>query len=111
MTLTRPIPLEARPVLKVIRNSSERPAALPGPGDEVAMRWIIGRDYYCPMGLCACAMRGDPVVMLDFIGNDKFGKYPDLSDDAVYEFSDWWDEQTDPQAAVDAVWGKTGETK
>lgn len=92
--LTRPMSEAAQRVAAIIRRDVSEPHCLPiGCPLRFDMVRLKNRDgWACPQGL-----------------------HPDASHDEVYgllfgddgeAFADWWDEQEDAQAAVDAVWGK-----
>lgn len=103
------IPKSAMPVAEYIRENVPRPKELP------AKHWPDGAfcfiQYHkvefavtggkCPMGLLPEAKEPWPCEPKDFhprpIGFTKR---------AVSSFGRWWDSQTDPQDAVDAIWGK-----
>lgn len=91
--LTRPIPPEAMPVVEEIRSGVPR-AGMPNFG---GFAFRFGKSKACPMGLHPEAKSICPV---DY---REFGCL--CSTEAVIAFGDWWDEQTDAKAAVDAVWG------
>lgn len=95
MPLTRPIPEVAYPVLEILRAEVPRPGTLPIPKGTSAcyLRW----NSYCPMGLHLDSTWPTPASRVSFAG----GK---CSSDAIEAFADWFDGQTDPQAAVDAIW-------
>ncbi len=98
--LTRPIPQDAMPVVTILRRDVERPKDLPealglnGRG----LRWVDDSET-CPMGFHDQSTFWLPDDCTEFAGGI-------CSNDSVGEFSDWWDMQTDPQAAVNAVWGE-----
>ena len=86
-----PIPQAAMPVVEEIRRLVPRPSGLPAPYGPYYWTGVLRFDKrYCPLGLmpdadspAPCAEKGTPEEA----------------------FIDWWYEQTDAQAAVDAVWG------
>lgn len=94
------LPKAAMPAVKEIRKRIPRPNNLPSepPGYHV-LRWThpISHKFCCPLGLHPENVDRPTAVSIT-------GK-PGLSE-ACGAFWHWWDAQTDPQAAVDAVWGK-----
>jgi hypothetical protein len=101
--LTRPIPDAAVPVLELLRRDVPRPD--PGNLNGTVLRWFMftrtGMGQYCdPLGLHPNAVCGTPRIP------DALPGVPVLRREMMQAFADWWDEQTDPQAAVDAVWGQ-----
>lgn len=108
MTLTRPIPALAMPVAKVIRRDVARPKRLPKlcnipdwDGEGQALRWRVSRNFSCPMGQHPLAWALAPTERREF-------PIPGCNQASIGSFGKWWDEQTDPLAAVNAVWGKRG---
>ena len=98
MKLTRPIPKEAAEVVKIIRKDVKRPKELPKPtcsenGEDTHLRF---NRLVCPMGLHPNAITETPCT------SDDFGC--DCITAEVAEFGEWWDEQTNAKAAVEAVW-------
>ncbi len=96
MSLTRPIPKTAMPIVEVLRRDVPRPKELPKCGDYVLhlLRW---EKSYCPMGLHPRANSKAP-----YFNINDFPSYPKIR--AIQRFANWWDDQTDPRAAMDAVW-------
>lgn len=95
----RAIPKAALPVVEIIRRDVPRPEELPTLGFEnVVLRWR-NKKTKCPMGLPDASTAVAPAVGTSFAGGV-------CTDTAVKAFGVWWDQQTDPQAAVDAVWGE-----
>ena len=94
MPLTRPIPEDAMPVVEIIRREVPRPRELPVSRSNVGDLLRFGTA--CPMGLCPKAETPTPA------GQDTFGY--DVKLHEIWAFFDWWDNESDPQAAVDAVW-------
>ncbi len=102
------IPQEAMPVVEIIRKQVPKPEELPllhNRGDirrRRVLRWkeSIGDHImlYSPLGLLPTTIYAAP-------SNAYESGLPEEMCDAVQEFIEWWDEQTDAQAAVDAVWG------
>ena len=95
MSLTRPLPRKAEPVAETLRRDVPRP-------DPRAATFTVGwkrdgRDC-CAMGLHPKANSGFPSVHwhLPITGVTTL---------AMLTFGNWWDEQTDAEAAVEAVWG------
>lgn len=106
MPLTRPIPRVALPVVKILRRDVNRPSCLPDLEKTRigrALRWKILKNpklltYCCPMGMHPSAKSSYPV---------EFRTFPvkTASDSSVLAFANWWDEQEDAVAAVNAIWG------
>lgn len=93
--VTRPMPQEARLVAEVLRKDVSRPRYHPIGSPLRFDRVLISGDHgwSCPMGLHPDSRgRDEPYGM-------PFGR-------AGEAFAEWWDEQVDPEAAVEAVWGK-----
>lgn len=99
------VPTNAMPVVKVLRQDVPRPKGLPmvfSPGRTLRW-WRLGgiginqlATVCCPMGLHPKAEAGVPQCVSEFPLAESF---------AIRAFYAWWDEQTDAQAAIDAVWG------
>ena len=107
MSLTRSLPFAALDVVNLIRRDTTRPDCLPvmfycSNIHSQHMRWLDDKRWVgfacCPMGFLPGAMTPTPI--------DQDGLKADLSAEAMETFAFWWDEQTDAQAAVDAVWGE-----
>lgn len=100
MSLTKPIPDDAMPVVKILRRDVPKPTTLPTSmwqGSIESLRWEEGtRQPSCPMGLHKDATRPCPICSLDF----------PASNTAIRAFYRWFDSQTDAQATVDAIWPK-----
>ena len=95
--MIRPIPKAAMPVVEIIRRDVPRPEELPiGNTIDAGLRWEDAGK--CPMGLHPKSRSFAPWYHEDFADGI-------CSDDAVQQFAGYWDKLTDPQAAVDAVWG------
>jgi hypothetical protein len=94
MSLTRPIPTDAMPVVEILRRDVLRPTTLPMPMNGL-LRWENG---CCAMGL---APRANAVCPYNRFG---FGYPNEILTYRVVYFANWFDEQTDPQATVDAIW-------
>ena len=102
MSLTRPIPEAARPVVKILRRDVQRPRELPIVCRNMThLRWPH-RAMSCPMGLHPKSSCSSPELTEDFA-------YHRTPQEGVEEFANWWDAQTDPQAAMDAVWPREEE--
>lgn len=96
MPLTRPIPPEAMPVVWVLRSDVRRPHDLPLAYAREPLRFKVPGGTCCPMGLHRKARSLAPTTAQLFpTGVGRF---------AVRSFGWWWDEQSDPIAAMDAVW-------
>ena len=78
-----PFPEAAEPVRQKIRELVERPKELPEQAHEGKLRW---------QGDC-------PYLLLPKEGHEALGESP-------RPFWRWWDSCTDPQEAVDTVWGE-----
>lgn len=94
------IPELAHRVIEILRRDVPRPVDLPqveNPGFVLCpmLRW--GGDR-CAMGLHPKATARIPVSPEHLPGLGLFKT-------EITAFWEWWDEQADPQAAVDAVWG------
>ncbi len=105
------IPNAAMPVVEVIRRDVPRPKDLPAFRGHQTLRWrkavrkrwkktsYLGLNTsYCPMGLHRKAGNSAPTSRSGFLV-DK------LTTKEIIAFAVWWDYQTNPQEAVDAVWG------
>lgn len=100
--LTRPIPDDAQPIVAIIRYGVPRPEELPT--GRWMLRWEAARFFRgsttckecCSLGMLSSATHPTPVGPLTGI----YGW-----DDAIEAFVLWHDEQHDPQALVDALWG------
>lgn len=99
-----PIPKAAQVIARVIRAKVKRPKRLPI-YNIISYRRLDGvlrfnrkKGTCCPMGLLPEAQRL-PTFIEHF-------KTPPGTNDEIYSFWAWWDFQTNPQQAVDAVWGK-----
>jgi hypothetical protein len=96
MSLTREVPRAAKPVIDFIRFWVPRPRRLPVPDGGGALDDL--RFYgKCPLGLLPFASNFTPTEPEDCgMGERDYH--------AMDEFTCWWDEQTDPEAATEAVW-------
>lgn len=103
------IPVQALPVVRVLRRDVPRPKELPrlarcAAAVATKRRYILrfwppkNHLLCCPMGLHPATPHAEPTP------GDGFP----ASDEAVEAFAYWWDTQTDAQAAVDAVWPPDG---
>lgn len=95
------IPPEAMPAVLEIRDKIRRPKNLPsliktGPRTH-RLRWThpVFLTPCCPLGLYPGAGSAEATSIYEI---------PSL-DGACSIFWRWWDRQTDPKAAVEAVWG------
>jgi hypothetical protein len=91
-----PLLKEARPIARFIRKMVERPDVLP----------VLGRFPgpgfgYCPLGLLPMAVHETPSL-----AGPRFTKGD--TPRGWIKFYKWWDVESvkDPQAAMDAVWGR-----
>lgn len=95
-----PMPKAAQVIAKVIRAKVKRPKRLPQYHTyNNALRFNMKRGQCCPMGLLPGAKRTTPAFVY------SFNKSPGTQEQ-IELFWRWWDSQTNPQQAVDAVWGK-----
>lgn len=111
--LTRPIPDVALPVVEELRRVVRRPVDLPDfdaahhdgrPFPDSILCWRDdGGEARCPMGLHPKAGKAMPEYESDFMVLDL---EIEEAEAAVEAFREWWDEQRDDDAAVEAVWGK-----
>jgi len=95
----KPIPIEAMPVVEVLRRDVPRPKELPvliEIGTGKALRWGV---CICPMGLHKKSSSYTPTCPLDFTGDECLNE-------AICAFYEWWDSLTlaDAPAAMDAIW-------
>ena len=101
-------PKEAEAVRGYIRDNVGRPKRLPKLIKNIIfsshLRWRNRRGYCCPLGLIKTATTGAP------LGGSSFSKPLPLTGKSIERFIFWWDTQTDPQYAVDTVWGDAKET-
>lgn len=103
--LTRPIPSEAHAIADEIRLAVPRPYNNPvmcefrHKDDCAALRfWREGcLGGVCPMGLHPKSSDESPSLP-DTFADGRF------SEVAIVAYGDWWDEQTDADAAMDAQW-------
>jgi len=122
MSLTRTIPARAMLVVEVLRRDVRRPSVKQlrlGAKELGVLRWF-SRDgeSVCPVGLHPAATskyREDIYLDPDSIYKAQWLEdllRPDDEtrlthrriEDAFCDFLDWWDEQRDAAAAVEAVW-------
>ena len=103
-----PIPLDAMPIVEILRRDVPRPKELPRMCFGVA-RWrkgMYGEDEdFCPMGLHERSTDHAPYIGENFAGGV-------CTTDQVEAFFKWWDEITEPEnipEAMDAVWSPKGE--
>ena len=103
--LTRAIPEGAMPVVEILRRDVPRPGYLPV-GNPLRFDMVLGKrtslsgrivdgngfGWSCPMGLHPESHGRDEPCGIPFGEGGE-------------AFSEWWDEQEDAKAAVDAVWG------
>ena len=105
--LTRPIPDDALEVVALLRRDVPRPIELPVMqwahmplvnSSQQVLRWSMWQNKWtcCPMGMHPCAKSPVPCSVWS---------WPVCSSSmAIQVFADWWDEQTDAEAAVQAIW-------
>ncbi len=91
-------PKEAEPVRRYIRDNVKRPKDLPVPdwADNTKLRW----SEKCPLGLCPLATHDYPFKI------GQFSSIPPFTEKQMEQFINFWDSATDPQYAVDQVWGE-----
>ena len=99
--MTSQPPEEALPILADIRRLVPRPSTLPRPSMPaygLCLRFdnATAERRYCPMGLLPHATVAAPAAR-----NRLDNRFTASQVDA---FLDWWDAQSDPQQATDAVW-------
>lgn len=97
MPLNTIMPRTAQKIAEILRRDVPRPTELPrqlGGAGGTCLRWDNG---CCPMGLHPDSNSKTPGYVGDIPGS--WGVPPS-------GFAFWWDDQTDEQAAVDAVWGE-----
>ena len=97
MSLTRPIPKAAMPVVEVLRRDVPRPINLPMPHFHQTTEFYLRWGGHCPMGLHLKSTDATPAKRKQFAA----GCCPAKS---VESFGEWWDLQDNAQAAMDAVW-------
>lgn len=105
MGLMNPIPIEAMPVLEVLRRDVPRPDELPSLIEDrnqirivsYLLRWGMNCDCYCPMGLHPNSTYPRPFNRSQFAGGI-------CNTYSIVAFYGWWDGERDAQAAYDAVW-------
>lgn len=97
MPLTSPIPKAAMPAVLLIREKVKRPEDLPDYNGFDGLRW----GDFCPLGLLPRSKSDAP-----YFASETGEK---MTDKACESFHEWWDRQTDPVAARDAVWPREGE--
>lgn len=111
MPITRPIPDSCKAVVERIRRE------VPVPSEDPTMFQILsymGRPIGNP---CPRFKTGEKFSKAGwFNGCCPLGLLPDATepspfpdDPAMQDFANWWDEQTDPIAAKNEVWGVTNE--
>lgn len=115
MPLTRKMPEAAYPTADAIRDAVPRPTEMPKSvePDGTRMRWparvrsvSAGRTNgnCCPIGLHP--LTGGGCSMVVPIPTEGFiTKFSPYTVPGGHPFWEWWDEQTDHRAAMDAVWG------
>lgn len=98
--LTCPIPTGAMPVVKILRRDVPRPTEAPRHIVSDILQWQLpGKGACCAMGLHPKSSN-NPITAWYFIQSSNR-----LLDMAVRSFAWWWDQQTDGEAVVDAIWG------
>lgn len=97
----RVIPAAAAPVVAAIRRNVPRPQ----PRDFAALTGSVRLrcSGTCPQGMIPGARVRTPYRSDDFDGRVSA---ENLQTEAIRAFARWWDSQTDPEAAVAAVWGR-----
>ena len=105
--LVNSIPEDAMPVVEIIRRDVPRPTRLPGFSIYFAnIKCLRFNGCSCPMGLHKNSTSYTPTQPEAFLGDDLIMEERMRLGEPVESFAHWWDKQTDPKAAVDAVWGK-----
>lgn len=97
MSLTSPIPKTAMPIMEVLRRDVPGPKELPQFSSYNRTRFLRWKKCYCPMGLHPLALSKVP-----YFDKMDFPPHPKIR--AIQVFANWWDDQTDARAAVDAIW-------
>lgn len=108
MSLTRPIPIEAWPVVEVLRRD------VPRPEPSAFVLGFLGRctpclrdrTGRCPMGMHPTVSKGvrTPTRHRHFESGGPLGD--PAKESAIDAFFRFWDQQSDPEAAVAAVWDR-----
>lgn len=92
-------------VVNLLRANVPKPTNLPKLWGERGLRWTHPCKLVpcCPLGLLPAATLACPVGPCSIgVSNDTWDP---VWDPAITAFIGWWDSQTDPKAAVEAVWG------
>lgn len=108
MSLTRPIPTHAKDIVEFIRWWVPKPKTPPRMVHRMAglgARYLrFGIKCKCPLGFSPLATEAAPgypdACGLCEYPSNEWGKLVFK----VSSFTNWWDEQTDAKAAVEAVW-------
>ena len=103
MPLTKRVPKGAKRVIAHIRDLVRKPSELPKSAvlTGILLHWMYKAINTCPLGLLPGAV-GRPDR------TDNLGpKSRHLGNREIEIFFRWWDTQTDPKAAVRAVWGRS----
>lgn len=98
----KPIPKAAMPIVDYIRKNVPRPDDLPEM-HRGALRWLIGDERFCIMGLCPCTRSPQPFTI------EQFDPTPlGFTQNAITDTLCWWDDiyESDAQAVCDAIWRK-----
>jgi len=103
MPITRQIPVEAEPVLRMlvdvhIPEASHWTATIFEGELEIEGARLRCRDGKCPMGLHPDAKSNYPTWRYDFVDETKWE-----FDGAIDAFLMWWDYQTDAEAALEEL--------
>ncbi len=107
MPLTESIPDKAEVVANYIRKEVPTPPeGLPNSRSGFTSLGWWGR---CPLGLLPNVSVHRPGGIFEILACPVFCDGVEaFSEDAMHRFYDWWDEQWDAEAAVNAVWGAHG---
>ena len=112
MALTRPIPERAMPIVAILRRDVRRPpytTLRPFTRGSTGLRWFRNHETLCPIGLHPKATSQDPddeydALWIEEMFEPRTEHLRRTYRRAFYALIDWWDEQTDPHAAVHAIW-------
>lgn len=93
----RPIPAAAMEVVRILRRDVPRPKELPKM--DTNLKYLRWPDGECAAGLHPASKLKTPSLSYSFA-------HGECSDQAVYEFTKWWDHLAlaDAPAAMDLIW-------
>lgn len=108
--LTRELPVEALPAVEAIRKANKRPLSwaydlihIPGKGLRYLALHGENTVLACPVGLSIEGEVYCPKVREWLLDESELEGAETI---AVQAFVDWWDEQTNPDAAENVIWGE-----